>query len=364
MKTYLECVPCLLRQAVDVLERCRLPPEDRSRCLKSVLAALSEADFSASPPAMAARIHGLLQRHTGVPDPYRAAKARMNWFALNLLPRLRREVRNADKPFEAAVRLAIAGNIIDIGAADHLRPGSVGEALRGALESPVVGDPQALAEAVEEEESILYLADNAGEIVFDQLLLERLPAEKVTVAVRGHAVLNDATLADACATGLTRQWRVIDNGSGVPGTDLSSCSKPFRRAFREAGLVVAKGQGNYETLSDAPKRIVHLLRVKCPVIARDLGCDVGSMVVRESRGNGDEGPPFNQAAALHTGEESIDLAEAKGRNLDVTQESAPPGCSGHPRGLKRATPRKLRQGWRSYGVSQEADPPGDPNTPG
>ena len=130
---------------------------------------------------------------------------------------------------------------------------------------------------------MLYLADNAGEIVFDWLLLEQMPVEKVTVAVRGSPVLNDATIADTQAAGIPGLVELIDNGSDAPGTILDDCSAEFRRRFDRTDLIIAKGQGNYETLNEVEKDIFFVLKAKCPVIARDLDCHVGSLILRRSR---------------------------------------------------------------------------------
>jgi len=115
------------------------------------------------------------------------------------------------------------------------------------------------------------------------LLIEQLPAEKVTVVVKARPVINDATMEDAKVAGLTEIVEVIDNGSDVPGTILESCSQTFRNRFAKADLIIAKGQGNYETLSDVEKNIFFILKAKCSVIAKDLGCEVGEMILRKSK---------------------------------------------------------------------------------
>jgi uncharacterized protein with ATP-grasp and redox domains len=126
------------------------------------------------------------------------------------------------------------------------------------------------------------LTDNAGEIVFDRFLIEQLPFDRVTVVVRGFPVINDATIADAETAGLTDIVEVMTNGSDAPGTILDDCSEEFRTRFAEADLIIAKGQGNYETLRECLRPIFFLLRVKCPLVANDLDCPVGSMVLRPS----------------------------------------------------------------------------------
>jgi len=132
--------------------------------------------------------------------------------------------------------------------------------------------------------SILYLADNAGEIVFDRLLIEQLPRERVTVAVRGAPILNDVTWVDATTVGVDTLVKVIDNGSDAPGTVLADCSDAFQKQFAEADLIISKGQGNFETLSDSPENIFFLFKAKCPVVADQVGCPVGTQVLHHCKG--------------------------------------------------------------------------------
>jgi hypothetical protein len=171
---------------------------------------------------------------------------------------------------------------MDLAVNSTLSEAQVRAAIAGCLSEPLDGNVAEFARTVAEAQRILYLTDNAGEIVFDRFLIEHLPRDRVTVAVRGAPVINDATRVDAEAAGLTELVRVIDNGSDAPGTVLDDCSDTFRRQFAGADLIVAKGQGNYETLRESPQRIYFLLRVKCPIIARDLGCPLGRMVLRPS----------------------------------------------------------------------------------
>jgi len=152
-----------------------------------------------------------------------------------------------------------------------------------------------LRRAVGTARDIFYVADNAGEIVFDRLLIEEMPLGKVTVAVKGSPIINDATREDAQAVGLTELVDVIDNGTDIPGTVLEACSDSFRARFEAADLIIAKGQGNYETLNECRRDgLFFLLKIKCEVIARDLGlnsrpgpgrhdeCRLGQMVIRRS----------------------------------------------------------------------------------
>ncbi|HET6493932.1 MAG TPA: ARMT1-like domain-containing protein [Thermoleophilia bacterium] len=130
--------------------------------------------------------------------------------------------------------------------------------------------------------SILFLADNCGEIVLDRLLIEQMPRDRLTIAVRGAAVLNDATLDDARVAGLDTLAPVIDNGSDAPATLLADCARDFRRIFREAEVIIAKGQGDYESLSDVDGHFFFLFKVKCPVVARHAGLPLNAHALLRS----------------------------------------------------------------------------------
>ena len=229
-------------------------------------------------------IHQTIRRLTGVEDPYREIKDRFNQLALNDFPRLKKIVQDAADPWATAVRLAIAGNIIDFAVRTELTEEKIRQTIDQCLQEPLPEKQlQDFRRAVNQAQRILYLGDNAGEIVFDRLLLELMPLEKVTFAVRGAPVINDATIIDAQTVGLTDLVEVIDNGSDVAGTVLKMCSAQFNRYFDRSDLIISKGQGNYETLSSENKLIFFLLKVKCPVIARDIGFATGSMVLQANR---------------------------------------------------------------------------------
>ena len=255
-------------------------PALHERVVRETLRLITEMPCDRSPPWMGQQIHRLLREATGNPDPYREAKERSNALALALYPMLAEQVRLSADPFMTAVSLSIAGNIIDLGVRSQVSEEDVHQSIEDALSGSLDGTAvAALRQRVGAAREILYLADNAGEIVFDRLLIEQLPRDRVTLAVRGSPVINDATREDADVAGLTSLVSVIDNGSDVPGTILESCSAAFRTCFGQSDLVIAKGQGNYETLSGEHAKVVFLFKAKCPVAARDVGCEVGQLVV-------------------------------------------------------------------------------------
>ncbi len=288
MRTFIECVPCAVRQAYEALMVATDDTDLREELLRDALRRIAEVRFDLSPPHLATDIHRMIRERTGMPDPYHDQKARHNQAALRLLPAMREIVRKAEDPFATAIRLAISGNAIDLGAPGCVQEHELENMIDEAMSNPIFGaSPDQMLQACNQADSILILGDNAGEIVFDQLLLEFVPSEKVTYTVKGSPVINDATMDDARATGMCDLAQVIDNGSDAPGTVLEWCSREFRERFRKAGLVIAKGQGNYETLSGmtGPEhpRIFFLLKAKCPVVAGGIGCDVGDFVICDSR---------------------------------------------------------------------------------
>lgn len=248
--------------------------------LRRLLREIAAADWAVVPVVISQRLQRRVREETGCADPYRALKDTMNRIALGLLPALTESVRRHPDPREAIVRLAIAGNLLDAGSKTRLAPEDLSSHLHAIWDAPLAGSVADLFRAAESAQRILYLADNAGEIVFDRLLIEALPAGKVTVAVRGLPVINDATLEDAQIAGIPDLAPVIANGSDAPGTLLEECSDEFRACFQNADLIIAKGQGNFETLSDASANIWFLLTVKCPVIADRLGLPVGTQALK------------------------------------------------------------------------------------
>ena len=192
---------------------------------------------------------------------------------------VRQEVcQEADTP-AALTRIALAGNLIDAAAKTGLMEMDVCGALCRACRDRVSGSASALFRAADRAEAILYLTDNAGEIVFDRVLIEALPKTRIRVGVRGSPVINDATMADAETAGLPDIVPVLSNGSDAPGTILEDCSDDFRRAFDASDLIIAKGQGNYESLCATSKHVFFLLRIKCSTVAAHMGAPLDTMVI-------------------------------------------------------------------------------------
>jgi hypothetical protein len=280
VKIGVECIPCFARQGFEAVSLVTDDQMSRKRILRQVLFRLANESFDKTPPSIGGDIHRIVRRLSGDSDPYLEIKKDSNTLAMKLVPSLNELMRSSNDPFEMAVRLAIAGNVIDSGQGDSISERRVKGAISQCLDQPIRRDTiDELREQIKKASNILYLGDNAGEVFFDKFLVEELQGNNITFVVRGAPIINDALSDDVRMAGLDSLVEVIDNGSDVPGTIVEECSPEFQRRYREADLVIAKGQGNYETLCDEQKQIFFLLQAKCPVIANDIGCQEGDMVI-------------------------------------------------------------------------------------
>lgn len=283
MKTCLECIPCFGKQIVEVAGMLEGDEEKQNKAVKEMMAVFSEFDLQDSPPVFAQRLARIARPYMEGRDPFHDIKERFNTLAMHILPGLQKSVKASPDPFGLATRLCIVGNIIDSGVVSYkLEEDAVTVAIMNASEEELFGEIEPFKDRYLSAKNILWLADNAGEIVLDQLLMSFVDPGRITIAVRGMPILNDATLSDAREIGLTSMYKVIENGSDAPGTILSDCSPEFVEAFNESDLIVSKGQGNYETLSCLhDDRIFYLLKAKCQIIARDISCDLGRLVIQQ-----------------------------------------------------------------------------------
>lgn len=291
MKTELACLPCFFGQITRTLGHAGVNGDRGRRILRRAGALIEDASFDQAPARITTLIHRLMREETGV-DPYKQVKDAFNRIALEQLPRLRRLAEGTPSSFgagtdrlEGGVRAAIAGNVIDFGIYDRIDlDRSIQESFHLPLTRP---DYDAFAQAVRESRNILYLCDNAGEIAFDRVLIDVLRGlgKNVTAVVKGIPVINDATREDAAAVRLAESaTHVIDNGNDGIGTLLEHCSDAFKKAYDSADMIISKGQANYETLHDVPdKPLFFLFKVKCPVVAQDIGRVNGDIILMANR---------------------------------------------------------------------------------
>ena len=286
MKVHLDCLPCFFRQALDVARRATDDERIQRAVLDRVSSAFPAFPLNVTPIEVGRDVYRIAREVTGVDDPYREAKRADNERVAALLPRLRARVEASADPLRTAFTLAAAGNLIDFGARSTV---DLDHAIAQGLEDGkgMVDYPR-LKERLASVDEVLYLGDNAGEIVLDKLVVERLAdlGKRVTFVVRGRPIINDATVEDAAFVGMEDVADVVSSGSDGPGTALRSCRPDFVDAFRRANLILSKGQGNFEGLSDENAPLFFLLTVKCPVVARELRTEIGMTVLRAQETDG------------------------------------------------------------------------------
>ncbi|MFW5712485.1 MAG: damage-control phosphatase ARMT1 family protein [Spirochaetota bacterium] len=306
MRTYLDCFACFMDHGLGIARRSGLDETAQRDVLNRVAEMLPGFPSDATPPEMSLRINRMIREITGSRDPFAEEKRQSNRLALQAAPGVRELIARSVDPLLTAIEFAIAGNSIDLGVASDLDISAAlqqlvqDEEARIGTEDPANFALPALRDDLARAAhgaaggtgtgggtgtagSLLYIADNAGEIVFDMLLIEQLQREypqiAITVAVRHAPIINDATLADAEEIGLTGLVPVISSGSEAPGTPMAMVSDEFRDLFASADVVISKGQGNYETLSDVEREIYLLFKTKCKVIARHSGSRVGDIML-------------------------------------------------------------------------------------
>lgn len=277
MRAYLDCLPCFLSQA---LRAARMATEDEKRIkdiLDEVGMMLRDIPLESSPPEIGRLIYHKICEMTGNPDPYKRIKSESTKEALSLYPSLKSEVEKSEDRLFAAIKIAIAGNVIDTAANwDFDIRHDADEVFNKDF---AICDYSEFKKRLNEAREVLYIGDNAGECVFDRILIEEMK-KPTTYVVRGAPIINDATYEDALQAGINRVATIISSGTDGPGTVLGICSEEFKRVYEHADFIISKGQGNYEALSSEKQPIFFLLKAKCQIIARDLEIKEGDIVLK------------------------------------------------------------------------------------
>jgi uncharacterized protein with ATP-grasp and redox domains len=283
MKLNLDCIPCFQRQALQAVRFISNDEELHQKVLREVTRKLLESNWDSTPPELAHEVHKIVKRLTNEKDPYREVKKESNDLVLKMYPALKEKVEESKDPLRTAVRLAIAGNIIDFG---PLQEFNLEKTIREVLKKKfAIDDYEKLKEELKDAETLLFFTDNAGEIGFDKLLVETFlkakKLEKIRFVVKGGPIINDATLEEAIYMGLCDlpnvEFLTLSNGEAGTGPERSS--QTVKSWIKKHDLVISKGQGNYEGLSEH-NGLFFMLMAKCPVIASDLSVEVGDIILK------------------------------------------------------------------------------------
>lgn len=279
IKLTYDCIPCAIGSLITLFNKGLVTTQKQEQTMRALLDYLSKIDYNQSPPKLGREMHRIIRHVLQDPDPYYDIKQQFNRLMLDYYPDLKKLVDEAENPFQMALRLAIAGNIIDYGP-NHLF--DINQTLERAKSIVLaIDDSEALQRLISEAEMVLYLGDNAGEIVMDRILLETINHPNLYFAVRGAPIINDALIEDAELVGINKIAKVITNGDDAPGTILENTSADFRHIFDRADLIISKGQGNYEGLNGITKNIFFILMTKCDHVANHLGVKKGDFVIKK-----------------------------------------------------------------------------------
>ncbi len=279
MKTQLDCFPCLISQALNTAKIVTTEKEKIHKVMKQVCLFLPTMSLDVTPSEFGREVYWIVSTVTGIKDPFREMKKLHTKQALRLYPKLKDLILCSEDPLLMAIRISIAGNVIDFGTTQKF---DMEKDLDAMLKMDfAVNHYQAFCKALNEASTILFIGDNAGETVFDRLLIEKL-GKSVTYAVRERPIINDAIFEDAVEAGIDKVAEIFSSGCDAPGCILSLCSDEFLELYNSAELIISKGQGNYEGLSDEHRPIFFLLKAKCHVVAADIGVPQGSVVLKKA----------------------------------------------------------------------------------
>ena len=279
MKTYLDCLPCFLNQA---LRAARIATDDEKKVkevLDEVGMMLKDIPLESSPPESGRLIYRKVSEITGNGDPFREIKDKSTKNALSLYPSLKSHVEKSDDRLLTAIRIAIAGNVIDFGPDRSFDIEK--DTVKTLKKDFIVCDYDRFKDCLDKADEILYIGDNAGECVFDKVLIEEMKKPTIYV-VRNTPVINDATYEDAVKAGIDKVATILSSGTDAPGTVLKTCNSEFMDVYKNSKFIISKGQGNYEALSNEKSPIFFLLTVKCQVIANDIGAVEGNIILKRT----------------------------------------------------------------------------------
>ena len=262
------------------LRAARIATDDEKK-IKKVLdkvgMMLRDIPLESTPPESGRLIYQKVGEITGNVDPYREIKSETTKKALSFYSDLKRQVEKSDNRLLTAIRIAIAGNIIDYGANWGFDMNAeVAEVLEKDF---AVFDYNRFKDCLDEAREVLYIGDNAGECIFDRILIEEMK-KPVIYIVRGIPIINDATYKDAVQAGIDKVATILSSGTDAPGTILKTCSAEFKNIYKNSKFIISKGQGNYEALSNERRPMFFLLKAKCHVIADDIGISKGDIVLK------------------------------------------------------------------------------------
>ena len=276
MKASLDCMFCMIKRNDEIYSQYEDNEDKRIAFMKTVMSIISKSSPSDSAPLISTKVVRALSKITDINDHYIEEKNHSNDLILKMEKEILQNIDNADDKLISAIQYSLAGNYIDFGAMSHISDDSLKIIIDKAHEFIINEDiAYRFKSDLQNAKSLVYLTDNAGEIVFDKMLIQTImvhyPDIKINAIVRGYPIYNDATMQDAISVGLTDIVDVCDNGFDAPGTVLTHINKKSRDLIDQADLIISKGMGNFETLYGCKKNIYYSFLCKCVYFTKRFG---------------------------------------------------------------------------------------------
>lgn len=288
MKTSLDCMECNIKQLIKVSKMMNVSEELTEEASKQVFKMLSEISFEHTNPFIMGKTFDIIKKVYKNNNPYKDIKAFYNKIVLDMYSELEKIIFDSSDSLDTALKLSVVGNLIDFGARHTFNQDILLNKVKNYRNIVFnIDHTKKLKNELLSAKTIFYIGDNCGEIVFDKLFIEEIkrqnPNCEVFFAVRGDAILNDVTKEDALEVGMEDVAKIISSEMAVPGTILSGTPKEFQQLFWSSDVVVAKGQGNFESLSEQKRENLYLmLMAKCDYVSKVIGCNMMDYVVVEN----------------------------------------------------------------------------------
>jgi uncharacterized protein with ATP-grasp and redox domains len=290
LKVELRCISCIINRGYLQIQQATDDRELQFKTLSAVLGFLAE-EFkpTANPADLGTKRDRLIRKITGNPDPYKQKKRLSNRKALEVVPLAKSIIEKETSPelrFRKACLSAIVGNIMEFDMPDNpFKFEDLEKLIQQAEDDLALDDIAQIADKAKKAKTVLYLTDNAGEVALDTLLVQELKnlGAHVTVAVKAAPIINDALLEDAEFVGMDKVAdRLMTTGSDSVGLFPDECSSEFLEVYNSVDLVVAKGMGYAETLTELELPVPHalLLRSKCSTVANHFNVSTGKNIAK------------------------------------------------------------------------------------
>ncbi len=281
IKSKLDCLVCMIKQGLNTAKLATDDEKKQREIINLIAHEIEKVDLNFPPAHISKVVYEIVTKITEVEDPFKSVKEKSNREAISMLPELKRIVSSSSDPLYSALHVAVAGNIIDLGIGhSYDLSKDVDTILNSKFE---IDDYELFRKDIKRGRKLLYLGDNAGEIVFDRVLIEELIKFGLDIkfCVKSKPIINDATMEDAIFSGLAEIVPVIETGTNSIGIDLEKVSEEFKKEFFGADIILSKGHGNFETCAGLPLNIYFLLKAKCNVVSEALGVKTDSIIFKK-----------------------------------------------------------------------------------